>query len=436
MEPKNSVDITPYVIPNIAEAVLSDYKISLVYGWRDGGKSTTVFNVAIWKCLLEPHYRCAHCRAKYNEIAGSTFQTLCDQIKKMKLDDYFIITKDRFKITNKHNPNNFFFGASGDQPDKIRSTANLSHIILDEMHSATIKDFESLVGTLREQEGVTTKFIGIFNNDKVSEKSWIYEKFFDINSPIYNQVERVLCSYENNPYVNQIETKKKLMLIAMNDERRFNSLVAGEFVQEQNDNPFFFAYEENKFIGECFFMPNFELILSFDFNINPATCTAWQYSVGDFIHCIKAYREPNCTLEDLCKKILVDFPNALFRVTGDPSGRARFAGAKSPNENLYTIIKTQLGISSMQIDQPEINYANEGYWRETRIMCNLVLQNHPNFIMNEATTKDLRYELEIAKPEEGKDKLYKTAGPTEYGMNLVDTFMYFMLTYMNDYLKR
>ena len=37
----------------------------------------------------------------------------------MKLENYFITRNDRFQIINKQNPDNYFFGASADQPDKI-----------------------------------------------------------------------------------------------------------------------------------------------------------------------------------------------------------------------------------------------------------------------------------------------------------------------------
>lgn len=432
---ENYVDISPYVLAPIARAYKSDYKITLIYGWRDSGKSTSVFTTAIWDCLLLPHFRCAHCRAKYNEIAGSTFQTLLDRIAEMGLTDYFEITKDRFKITNKLNPNNFFFGASGDQPDKIRSTANLSHIIWDEMHSGTFKDFESLVGTLRERKGIKTKFVGIFNNDKVPSKGWIDETFFNPESAIYNDIERVLTKFTDNQFIDQDETRKKLLIIAMGDTARFNSLVNGEFVQEDNTNPYFFAFDPKKHLGYVEHMTNYETIVSFDFNIDPATCSVWQYSIGSFVHCLKSYRLENTTLEDLCKRLIVDYPTALFRVTGDPSGNARHASNKSVNDNLYTIIKRVLNLSELQVDQPVMKLQGDDKWREARILCNLILQNHPNLIFNEATTKDLIHEIQIARPEEGRDKLYKTAGPTEYGMNLVDGWMYFALTYLVDYLK-
>ena len=233
----NSIDITPYVVPNVANTILSDTKISFIYGWRDGGKSTTAFNVLLWKCLLDRHFRFAHCRAKYNEIAGSTFQTLKDCIKLMKLENYFIIRNDRFQIINKQNPDNYFFGASADQPDKIRSTANLNGFIVDEAHDLTEKDFASLIGTLRENKRLQTptKSIFMFNNDKVSENSFIAKNFFDKNAAMYDKVDRCLVTYLDNPFIDKEKTKERLLQVCLGDVNKFNYLMSGEFMKEQKD---------------------------------------------------------------------------------------------------------------------------------------------------------------------------------------------------------
>jgi len=213
-------------------------------------------------------------------------------------------------------------------------------------------------------------------------------------------------------------------------------MIEGDWNSFENKNPWFYAYDESRHVGKVERIAGFEIILSFDFNINPATCSVWQLSPGKFIHCLKSYKIRNCTINQLCERILVDFPFAAFRVSGDPAGRARNQGFNSPNETMYTMIRHALNISLMQIDTPKINYAGENYWRETRVFCNTILQNHPNIIFNAATTEDLRSDLRIATTEEGKDKIYKTSGDTEYGMHLVDTFIYMLLTYFNDYLKR
>jgi hypothetical protein len=213
-------------------------------------------------------------------------------------------------------------------------------------------------------------------------------------------------------------------------------MIDGDWNSFDNKNPFFYAYDESKHVGTVQRIEGYPIILAWDFNIDPATCTAWQLAPRSFVHCLKSYKIHNCTVRDLCRRIMSDFPMAVFRVTGDPSGNSRNQGYNSPNETMYSMIRNELNISMMQVDKPEINYAGENYWREMRTFCNTVLQNHPNFILNRDTTEDLRNDLRIATTEEGKDKLYKTSGNTEYGMHLVDTFVYLMLTYFNDYVKR
>lgn len=359
----NEIDITPYTVPTVANAVLSDKKISFIYGWRDGGKSTTAFNVLLWKCLLDKHFRFAHCRAKYNEIAGSTFQTLKDCIKLMHLSDYFIIRNDRFQIISKHNPNNYFFGASADQPDKIRSTANLNGFIVDEAHDLTESDFSSLIGTLRENKslGVPTKSIFIFNNDKVKEKSFIAKNFFDKESPMYDIVDRTLVTYLDNPFVDKEKTKEKLLQVCLGNEVKFNYLMSGAFMQELNDNPFFYAYTKKHYRPEIIPFESQFLDISFDFNKDPCTAVIgfsdpinYTFRIIDVLTANQHTQAGVSPLDALCgiihRKYIesgIVIPNRI-RVTGDASGRAGGADYIL-NKSFYTTIQRGLKIAPTQV---------------------------------------------------------------------------------------
>jgi len=355
----NSIDITPYVVPNVANTILSDTKISFIYGWRDGGKSTTAFNVLLWKCLLDRHFRFAHCRAKYNEIAGSTFQTLKDCIKLMKLENYFIIRNDRFQIINKQNPDNYFFGASADQPDKIRSTANLSGFIVDEAHDLTESDFSSLIGTLRENKNlaVPTKSIFIFNNDKVKEKSFISKNFFNNESAMYDKVDRCLVTYLDNPFIDKEKTKEKLLQVCLGDVNKFNYLMSGEFMKEQNENPFFYSLSQiHKTDDE--YMPDTQqfIDLSFDFNANPCTLVVGQHDrknktfhVFDYLTANQDTLTGLTPLEAVCtlfERIYIKSgitSNYKLRITGDASGQSSNAD-RQKNQNYYTTIQRILKV--------------------------------------------------------------------------------------------
>jgi len=423
----NYVDITPYTVPKVAKAVLSDMKISFIYGWRDGGKSTTAFNVLLWKCLLDKHFRFAHCRAKYNEIAGSTFQTLKDCIKSMQLDNYFIIRNDRFQIINKHNQNNYFFGASADQPDKIRSTANLNGFIVDEAHDLTESDFSSLIGTLRENKNlaVPTKSIFIFNNDKVKEKSFISKNFFNNESAMYDKVDRCLVTYLDNPFIDKEKTKEKLLQVCLGDVNKFNYLMSGEFMQEQNENPFFYSYAD-KHYAQIDIKPQAQYLdISFDFNKEPCTAVVGQYNPNDYSYKIFDVLTANqhttvglSPLEALCEIINRKYINTgLFipqrlRITGDASGRSGGADYVL-NASFYTTIQKRLKISTGQIF---IRSSNATHLFSGEVI-NYFLR-YCDFLHN---NQFLDSEIRVAYAD---DKGTLNKAKEEHGLHAVDAFRY------------
>ncbi len=214
-------------------------------------------------------------------------------------------------------------------------------------------------------------------------------------------------------------------------------MIDGDWNNFENKNPWFYAFDKSKHVYKerIPFNPAFPLILSFDFNIDPATCVVAQLVPGAFIFILKSYKIPNCTISQLCQRILTDFPGAVLKVTGDPSGHNRNQGFNSPNATMYTMIREALRIGANQIDRSKISYTGENAWREIRIFVNTILQNHPKLYFCPVGAVDLIADIELATTEEGKDKMFKTAGNTEYGMHLTDGFLYLLTTYLNDYMK-
>lgn len=214
-------------------------------------------------------------------------------------------------------------------------------------------------------------------------------------------------------------------------------MIEGDWNSFDNKNPYFYAYDESRMVSKepVKVLYNYEVICSFDFNINPATCVIMQVARNAFIRVLRSFKVPNCALEELCNRIKATYPGVVFRVTGDPAGNARNQGYNSANETMYSIIRRALNLSHKQVDKCPINYAGENAHREIRIFVNSILQNHPNIIFDKDGTEELRSDLRIATTEEGKDKMYKTSGATEYGMHLADGFVYGLITYLNDYIK-
>lgn len=88
------------------------------------------------------------------------------------------------------------------------------------------------------------------------------------------------------------------------------------------------------------------------------------------------------------------------------------------------------------MDTPLLNFNKRDAWTELRVFCNTILQNHPNVMICGTNAAELVKDIRMSTTVEGKDSLYKTQGNSEYGMHLVDCFIYLLTTYLNSYVKR
>lgn len=220
-----------------------------------------------------------------------------------------------------------------------------------------------------------------FNPTQKWPKKKFNEPFIDgkLNAPYY-----FLEALPNdNPFV----TKDQWEAWQTLDSQSYDRMIKGDWSAFSVDSPFFYAFDEVKHVSECIYDNSQHVDLSFDFNVDPITCLASQ-EVNGQIRIIKEFRLSNSDIYQLCDMIKVVFPSALFRVTGDATGRARSALA-SGNLNYYSVIKQCLGLSSMQMKQPNINPSI----RDSRVLCNSILQNF-NLIIDascEFLIEDMKY---------------------------------------------
>lgn len=215
-------------------------------------------------------------------------------------------------------------------------------------------------------------------------------------------------------------------------------MIEGDWNSFENKNPFFYAYDEEKIVSDqpLKILTDFNVVVSFDFNINPATCIVAQIQPGSFVRILRSFKIPNCPLKDLCNRLLSTYPMAVFRITGDPTGRNRNQGYNSPNETMFSIIRDTMRLSFSQVDKCPISYTGgDDAHREIRIFMNTIFQNHPGIIFDKEGTVELRNDIRLATTEPGRDKLYKTSGESEYGMHLVDCLIYLFHTYLPGFIK-
>lgn len=171
-----------------------------------------------------------------------------------------------------------------------------------------------------------------------------------------------------------------------------------------------------------------ELYLSFDFNRNPITCTVIQHYDGciKVIECIKLR---NSNIYELCNYILTTYPNYLYIVTGDATGKGSSALVQD-NLNYYIVIMNKLRISENQIKVPAVNPSIE----ENQVLVNSVMQHYP--IQISATKCDgLIFDLENVKlSSDGKIEKANRMDVTQQA-DALDTWRYYLNTFMGWFLK-
>lgn len=415
----DSIDIPRDIsVPKVIDAILSDYPITLLYGWRDGGKSNSVIKVLLFKCLFDSHFRWIHARKHYNELAFSTYKNLCDNIEDLGLQDYFVIKKDHFQIINKLRPSNYFIGAGVDNPDKMRSTQNLSGILFEEFHDCTQQDFESILGTVRQKIGYKTKFVALFNNDKVSRDSFIDKTFMRDDSPIKGQFDIHHISFRDNQFIDQEATEAKLKLICLNDMDRFAALEAGELIDEDTSK-YYPEYNSICVVPKLEYNPNKPLLLSFDFNYSPCTAVLIQAFDG-YLNCMKVIQAEGGTMPLI--KAIKDYLNLIgwkgsYRVTGDSSGHKR--DTRSGVETDYMLIQKE-----MKIPDGWISYNQRSNMALDRSRDLINLGFHLGIIrISREGCPELIQDLNIAKPLNDKTAEFKK-DRDRYKLDVLDAFRY------------
>jgi hypothetical protein len=115
--------------------------------------------------------------------------------------------------------------------------------------------------------------------------------------------------------------------------------------QAINEKLWLFAFDRTKHTGKVEYDPEHPLVMSWDFNRNPMTCTLFQHINGQArgIECI---RIENATTRMVCQEIEKKYPNAFWLVTGDVAGRNSTTMSLLNN---YDVIKHHFNLSRSQM---------------------------------------------------------------------------------------
>ncbi len=210
-----------------------------------------------------------------------------------------------------------------------------------------------------------------------------------------------------------------------------------EYMAEDVDvtlRPFAYCFSEQKHVGKCEFDPAYELMLSFDFNIDPITCVVSQHVQlpdGNMqLNFIKSFKLANSNIYELCDAIITEYGvhNPIYMITGDATGRARSA-ITIGNLNYYRVIKQRLNVSEGQIKVPLINPAIS----DSRVLLNSMLQNY-NIVIDKDNCQPLIYDLKYVEVDE-EGAIKKDRSSEAKKADCLDGCRYTLSTFFKWFLK-
>jgi len=178
---------------------LEDYthRFNVFYGGAGSGKSQFVIQKMILKYLKYPNRKCLVIRKVNNTLRESIFALFKSVLADWQLYDQCEIRETLLTITLPNKSTIIFRGL--DDPEKIKSIANIDDIIVEEVTEISLDDFTQLNLRLRSKNEFN-QIHCMFN--PVSKSSWVYNMWF---TNTHNKETTVILhtTYKDNHFLPQ-----------------------------------------------------------------------------------------------------------------------------------------------------------------------------------------------------------------------------------------
>lgn len=266
--------------------------------------------------------------------------------------------------------------------------------------------------------------IGSFNPTLTWVKTRIYDPWKGISDkPFPPDFYFEEAKATDNPFVTPEQWKMWQNMPA----EMYEQFVAANWEFKKPPNVFAYAFDQRKHHKAVGYNSDYPLYLSFDFNVEPITCLAAQHDFYNWMHIVKEFRLLDSNIWTLTDHIISHFPEAFFIVTGDRNGHNRDALAKN-NRTHYKVIKDKLALGPAQMKAPQ----NNPFIRNTRVLCNALLQKIPEYWVNTDACPHLTIDLNSV--EYKKNKLDE--GTDKRKGHLLDCWRYYHWTFHRDFIDR
>lgn len=443
------------LIESVAKYITPEPDIDFLWGGRDSGKTRHIAMRLIVDCLTLPYFRCILVRKVFNTIHDSQWQQIKDICEEWGISYLFKFKESPLEIECVNG--NKFICRGMDDPGKLKSVSNPSHCWIEEGNQLDRDDFIVIITSLRTNTArVKTWFSFNPECDGDYQEFWLYKMFFTEHSRVMygmfcGKWETIIpahqspsgkiikestvvfnyrctwTTYKDNPYC-RAERIAILLNMASMDPYYETVFTNGKWGNRKVDDPYCYCFESEKHVAITDIDRRLELILSFDFNVNPITCGVYQH-IGEEINCIESIKLSNSNIYEICGYIKVHYMGYMFIVTGDATGRNTNALVRDAI-NYYTVIKKELDLSAAQIKVPTINPPVD----ENRVLVNSVLKKM-KVKMHPVKCADLIYDCKnVSVSDTGKIDKGDRSNPKKRADHL-DHFRYYLNTFHKNVLK-
>lgn len=310
-----------------------EHRLYIYKGGRSSGKS---WGIADTLLLLgrtcKERILCT--REIQKSIETSSYQLLVDRINCHGYTDYEI---SKTSIKNKITGTEFIFAGLSDitgTADSLKSIENISICWCEEAQTISDKSFEKLTPSIRgkNSKGQGSIIIISYNPETVNDP--VHIRFI---ASEYPKTHICHINYLDNPYCSQeiIEEAESMKKNKPDDYKRIWLGVPDDF-----SNRAVVKYFNNDNICDVNYLPDEDLILTMDFNVDPmmwCVCHKDENNLYQFDEIVI----DNCTTQDAINEFINRYPHHKGNIIlcGDASGNYR---KTQSNQSDYVICRNAL----------------------------------------------------------------------------------------------
>lgn len=358
----------------------------------------------------------------------------CYKLFRQLIDGYGLQEYFKFNYSNEHRkitylPNGRSLVFRGcDDPEKLKSIVAFGSLLIEE---ATQLEFEDFLELNRRLRGIPHIRITLLLNP-VSENHWIKTRLCDPEGSYAGQTSEVRCTYNQNrnqsgeSFLTPADIAELERLKEIN-ENHYRIYVLAEWGVDNTEGKFCWAFKRSQIVPT---QMNEEVSawLSFDFNVDPLTCTVAQvFPYEQTVRAIECLQLSNSNIYEMCNRIKASYPDTIWFVTGDATGQNRSALSRD-NVNYYHVIRLELGLSDAQMKMTASNPPIE----DNRLLVNAMHQTWTVEI-DPVRCKPLIYDLTYVEVN-GRGEIIKDRSSSKKYADFLDCWRYLVNTAVKEHL--